>query len=92
VSTIKLWAVEKQNNVKQNPFHPSILSLGVFVYILKRKLAYLLLLWCTQIAHCMWNLSEAYMIDALKTSYFYESLYIVECISRIWHTYHAYIV
>jgi hypothetical protein len=40
----------------------------------------------------LWILSEAYMIDALKTSYFYESLYGVEGISRIWHTYHAYIV
>jgi hypothetical protein len=37
VSTIKLWAVEKWNSVKQSPFHPSILSLGVFVYMLKRK-------------------------------------------------------
>jgi hypothetical protein len=40
----------------------------------------------------LWILSEAYMIDALKTSNFYESLYEVEVISRIWHTYHAYIV
>jgi hypothetical protein len=40
----------------------------------------------------LWILSEAYMIDALKTSYFYERLYGVEGISRIWHTYHAYIV
>jgi hypothetical protein len=67
---------------------------SVFVYF-KKNIAYLLLLWCTQITHCIWYLfilSKAYMIDSLKTSYFYESLYGVEGIPRIWHTYHAYIV
>jgi hypothetical protein len=31
----------------------------------------------------LWILSKAYMIDALKTAYFYESLYGAEGISRI---------
>jgi hypothetical protein len=34
----------------------------------------------------LWILSETYIIDPLKTFYFYKSLYGVEGISRIWQS------